>query len=75
MTVHWFMKDDTIGHRIQRARERKVLGRSELAEQAGIVYQSLYMIETGKRTPKPATIRKIAAVLGIDPYELLKGDE
>ncbi|MBV9278987.1 MAG: helix-turn-helix transcriptional regulator [Chloroflexi bacterium] len=69
------MEDETIGKRIERARERRVLGRTELAREAGLSYEALYLIETGKRQPRRATIRKIAAALGIDPHDLLTGAE
>lgn len=65
--------DESIGQRIQEARDRRVLGRTELARAAGISYEALYRIETGQRQPRRATIRKIAEVLGIDPADLLKG--
>jgi transcriptional regulator with XRE-family HTH domain len=65
------MDEETIGKRIQRARDRRVLGRTELAREAGLSYEGLYLIETGKRTPRRATIRKLAEALGIDPHELL----
>jgi transcriptional regulator with XRE-family HTH domain len=64
---------ETIGARIQAARERKVYGRSELARAAGLSAVALYRIETGQRHPRHATIRKIAAALGIDPLELVDG--
>ena len=62
---------NTIGERIQAARERKVYARSELAKLAGLSYMGLYRIETGMRQPRPSTIRKIAAALGVDPITLV----
>ena len=44
--------------------------KAELARKVGITPTSLYRIETGIHTPRPATIRKIAEVLGMDPGEL-----
>jgi transcriptional regulator with XRE-family HTH domain len=67
------MKQDSIGDRIQQARDRRVLGRTELAREAGISYEGLYLIETGRRQPRRATIRKLAAALGLDPLELVNG--
>ncbi len=63
----------TVGERIKAARERAVYGRSELAREAGIVPSALYMIEKGQRQPRPATIRKIAAALGVPASELVSG--
>lgn len=62
---------DTVGERIQQARIRAVLNRSELAREAGLTYKGLLLIETGKTVPKHATVRRIAAALGIDPYTLV----
>jgi transcriptional regulator with XRE-family HTH domain len=60
----------TVGDRIKAARERKVWGQAELARAVGITPNSLYRIENGMHAPRPATIRKIAEVLGVDPAEL-----
>ena len=59
------------GERIKAARARKVWGQAELAREAGISPNTLYRIEVGGHEPRPATIRKIARVLGIDPAELV----
>jgi DNA-binding XRE family transcriptional regulator len=61
----------SIGKRIQAARERAVYGRSDLAKAAGLTYEGLYLIETGKRTPRPTTIRNIAAALEMSPRDLV----
>jgi len=62
---------NTIGERIKAARERRVYGRTELAKLAGLTYISILRIETGQRQPRPATIRKIAGALGVDPITLV----
>lgn len=59
------------GERIKTARERKVWGQAELARAAGLSPNTLYRIEVGDHAPRPATIRKIAEALGIDPADLL----
>jgi transcriptional regulator with XRE-family HTH domain len=69
------MEAEPIGKRIERLRDRRVLGRTELAREAGLSYEALYLIETGQRQPRRATIRKLAAALGVDPHELLAGTE
>ena len=60
------------GERIRQARERAVWGQADLARAAGISVAGLWQIEHGQREPRPATIRKIAAVLGISPAELVE---
>lgn len=61
----------TAGENIRRARERAVLTQAELAEIAGINRSSLSMIESGKKKPRPSTIRKLADALGIEPTRLV----
>jgi transcriptional regulator with XRE-family HTH domain len=60
-----------IGDRIKREREAVVLGQAELARAAGITTATLWAIEHGKHSPRPATIRKIAEALKIEPGELV----
>jgi transcriptional regulator with XRE-family HTH domain len=62
-----------VGTRIKAARERKVWGQAELARAVGITPKSLYRIENGMQAPRPATIRKIAEALNVDPEELARG--
>ena len=62
---------ESTGERIRAARLRAVWGQAELARAAGISVNALWQIEAGRKQPRPATIRKIAAVLGIPPLELV----
>ena len=39
----------------------------ELAQQAEVAPSSIYLIETGRTTPRLATIGRIARALGVDP--------
>jgi transcriptional regulator with XRE-family HTH domain len=64
-----------VGERIKSARERAVFGQAELARAAGITPNALWQIEKGLRAPRPATVRKIAAALGIQPYILIAGKD
>jgi transcriptional regulator with XRE-family HTH domain len=59
-----------VGERIKEARERKAYGQAELARAIGITPTSLWAIEAGRHTPRPATLRKIADVLGVPVEEL-----
>jgi transcriptional regulator with XRE-family HTH domain len=64
-----------VGQRIRYLRRRRVLTIQELAERAGIPrWKTVQEIETGKTTPRPSTLRKIAAALGVEPGELLPED-
>jgi transcriptional regulator with XRE-family HTH domain len=67
---------NTLGRRIRFLREHYVFSQTELAREAGITQPALCQIENEGRTPRPATIRKIASALSrlsgetIQPHEL-----
>jgi len=54
--------------------ERKALTQVELAELAGISRETVVKIEGGLE-PRPPTIRKLAASLGVDPSDLMDPDK
>lgn len=56
--------------RLRAIRERKALTQDELAEMAGVSRQTVVKIEGGLE-PRPPTIRKLAAALGVDPADLM----
>jgi transcriptional regulator with XRE-family HTH domain len=62
-----------IGERIRVEREKAVLSQGELAEAAGLSRNGVWQIEHGRKQPRPATIRKIAEALKIEPSELVRG--
>jgi len=41
----------------------------------GVAHDSISQLETGKREAQPKTIRKLAEALGVEPKELMKGEE
>jgi transcriptional regulator with XRE-family HTH domain len=63
----------TVSERIRQVRQRATFGQAELARAAGISVAGLWQIEHGQREPRPATIRKIALALGIEPSTLMRG--
>ena len=64
-----------IGENLRRERIRALLTQQELAERAGVGYPTISRIENDHAEPHFRTIRKLAKALGIDPAELVKGDE
>lgn len=64
---------DTVGNRLRHARERKVLTQAELATASGVGWLTILRIEHGQQQPRPSTIRKLAAALGVEPTWLLFG--
>jgi transcriptional regulator with XRE-family HTH domain len=59
------------GEKIRHLRESKVLTMHEVCMLAGVSYNTLYRLETGKSEARQSTIRKIARVLGIDAATLV----
>jgi transcriptional regulator with XRE-family HTH domain len=70
------MMAETLGYRLKHARDQKVLTIAELAESAAVSKPTIINIEKDRfsRTPNRATVRKLAAALGVDPGWLLTGD-
>ncbi len=60
--------------KLRRARERKVLSMRELSRLSGVANDGIIAYERGDQEPRPSTIRKLAAALGIDPADLLADD-
>lgn len=54
-------------NQIQQAREAAGLSREGLAYKSGSSLRTIERIESGEVTPHRATIRAIAAALGVDP--------
>ena len=57
---------------LKRLREERVLSQRELARLAGLSHQTVWRYENGSTNAHPRTIRKIAAVLRVEPGELVK---
>jgi transcriptional regulator with XRE-family HTH domain len=56
-------------------RQERVLSQRELARMAGLTQMTVWRLENGYRDARPGTIRKLAQVLGVEPKELVKGEE
>ncbi len=66
-------KAKAIGRKIAEKRQSESLSQVALAEEAGISQVALSRIETGHAQPRPTTLRRIGAALGISARELLAG--
>lgn len=60
------MKNNNIGNIIKQARKKKGLTQSELGELMGITAVAVGRWETGKRTPRPETIKRLSEALEVD---------
>ncbi len=61
--------------KLKRLREDSVLSQRELARMANLAYGTVWRIENGHPEARTSTIRKIAKALGVEPRELVKGEE
>jgi transcriptional regulator with XRE-family HTH domain len=61
--------------RLREVRERKLLTQQELADRSGLTQTTISAIEVGKHEPRISTIRRLAAALGVEPEELVVGQE
>lgn len=60
--------------RLRLVRERQALTQDELAAKAGVSRQTVLKIEAGLE-PRPATVRKLAAALGVKPSALMEPED
>ena len=66
----------TVGERLREARRRKVWTQEDLARESGVPVVTISRIENDRQEnqPRPSTIRRLAAVLGVEPAWLLLGE-
>ncbi|MDP2660081.1 MAG: helix-turn-helix transcriptional regulator [Dehalococcoidia bacterium] len=62
----------TTSIRLKEWRLRKALSQRELANLAGVTQSTVALIEVGRRSPRPTTIRKLARALRLDPAKLFR---
>lgn len=60
-----------VARRIRDLRVARGLKQVELAERAGVSAVSLNRIERGRQEPSLGSLARLAAVLGVDPADLL----
>jgi len=65
---------ESVGERLKRLRQCRVLSQRELARSSGVPLPTLKDIERGAtRTPHARTIRALAAALGVEGSYLIRG--
>ena len=62
--------ETAIGIRLRKVRKEKGIGLAKLAQLAKVSKLTIIRIESGKTSPKPETISKLAAALQIEPDQL-----
>lgn len=63
------------GKKLKRLREERVFSQRELARLAGLTHVTVWRLENGFAEARPATIRKLAEALGVEPYKLVNKEE
>lgn len=63
------------GEKLKRLREGQLMTLRELAKASGADHSSISEYERGLRNPHPATIKKLAKALGVEPKELLRDED
>lgn len=61
--------------RLRRLRRERALSQRDLARAAGVGLDAVNRLETGVRDALPTTLRKLADALGVEPHELMKGEQ
>ncbi len=55
---------------LREVRIRRFLSLRELAKRANVAQRTIVEAEAGRQVPRPATMRKLAEALGVDPIEV-----
>ena len=63
------------GKRLRELRVERALSLRALGERSGVAYDTINKLELGRRPAHASTIRRLADALGVEPKELIKGDE
>ena len=61
--------------RLKELRRERVLSLRALAQRSGVAFDTINKLELGHRPARLVTIRKLADALGVEPKELMKGEE
>jgi transcriptional regulator with XRE-family HTH domain len=69
------MSFEVNGQRLRQLRVERALSLRALAERSGVAFDTINKLELGHRPARLATIRKLADALGVEPKELMKGEE
>ena len=69
------MSFDVDGQRLRQLRVEKALSLRALGEITGVAFDTISKLENGHRPARLVTIRKLAEALGVEPKELMKGEE
>ena len=63
------------GAKLRDFRRRRMLSLRELEQRSGVAFDNINKLENEKRRAQPRTLRRLAEALGVEPHELMKGEE
>ena len=69
------MSFDVDGERLRQLRVEKALSLRALGEITGVAFDTISKLENGRRPARLVTVRKLAEALGVEPKELMKGED
>jgi len=69
------MSFEVNGRRLRELRVERALSLRALGERSGVAYDTINKLELGQRPARLSTMRKLAEALGVEPRELMKGDD
>jgi DNA-binding XRE family transcriptional regulator len=55
---------------LREARANRMLSIRDLAQAADVAPSTVYLIESGRSVPRPSIVRRISAVLAVQPAEI-----
>jgi transcriptional regulator with XRE-family HTH domain len=63
------------GQRLRQLRVQQALSLRALKQRSGVAFDTINKLENGHRPARLVTIRRLADALGVEPKELMKGEE
>jgi transcriptional regulator with XRE-family HTH domain len=69
------MSFEVDGQRLRDLRVESALSLRALSEKSGVGFATIHALENGHRPARLVTIRKLTDALGVEPKELMKGEE
>jgi transcriptional regulator with XRE-family HTH domain len=63
------------GQKLRELRVEQALTLRALGERSGVAFDTINKLELGRRPAHASTVRKLADALGVEPRELMKGEE
>jgi transcriptional regulator with XRE-family HTH domain len=62
------------GAKLREIRRRRMLSLRELGERSGVAFDNINKLENELHRAQPRTLRRLAEALGVEPHELMKGE-